>query len=265
MSPAINPTEARMGRLDGKTAVILGGDAIGAGVARRFAHEGARVAVLDLSQTAADAAVAGIPGGVAVRLDALAMEAAFVAVGEQLGPVQVLVNNPLPPPVVAPLESQAPAAFAEAFDTVRLAALAMQAAFPQMRAQGWGRIVNIGHRYGECVGEAIAPYNAAAWALVGLTRTAALDWGRWQIATNLLVPFAETPELERARERRPKVIDLLVGQTPLKRAGDPEKDIGAAAAFLACDESSFVNGQVIYADGGQHVAAPVLNPARFAG
>ena len=257
-----------MGRLDAKTAVILGGDAIGAGVARRFAREGARVAVLDLSRAAAEAAVAAIPGGLGLVLagpDARAMEAAFDAVARQLGPVQILVNNPLPPPVVAPLEAQAPAAFAEAFDTVRFAAMAMQAAFPQMRAQGWGRIVNIGHRYGECVGEAIAPYSAAAWALVGLTRTAALDWGRWQIATNLLVPFAETPELQNAREQRPKVIDLLVGQTPLKRAGDPEEDIGGAAAFLACDESNFVNGQVIYADGGQHVAAPVLNPARFAG
>lgn len=257
-----------MGRLDGKTAVILGGDAIGAGVARRFAREGARVVMLDRSGAVAEAAVAGIPGGVAVPLaggDGPAMQVAFLAIAEQVGPVQVLVNNPLPPPVVAPLEAQAPAAFADALDAVRLAAVAMQAAFPQMRAQGWGRIVNIGHRYGECVGEAIGPYNAAAWALVGLTRTAAVDWGRWQIATNLLVPFAETPELERARERRAKVIDLLVGQTPLKRAGDPEEDIGGAAAFLACDESNFVNGQVIYADGGQHVAAPVLNPARFAG
>ena len=257
-----------MGRLDGKTAVIFGGDAIGAGIARRFAREGARVAVLDLSQALAEAAVAGVPGAVAVPLASPAdvvLRAAFTAIGEQFGPVQVLVNNLLPPPVVAPLEAQEPAAFADALDAVRLAAMAMQAAFPQMQAGGWGRIVNIGHRYGECVSEAIAPYNAAAWALVGLTRTAAVDWGRWQIATNLLVPFAETPELARARERRAKVIDLLVGQTPLKRAGDPEEDIGAAAAFLACDESNFVNGQVIYADGGQHVAAPVLNPARFAG
>ena len=99
---------------------------------------------------------------------------------------------------------------------------------------------------------------------MGLTRTAALDWGRWQIATNLLLPFAETQELASAREQRPKVLELLLGQLPLRRAGDPVEDVGAAAVFLACDEANFINGQVVHADGGLHVAAPPLNPARFA-
>ncbi|MFV9650417.1 SDR family oxidoreductase [Pseudomonas citrulli] len=118
-------------------------------------------------------------------------------------------------------------------------------------------------RYGEGINEGLAAYNAAAWSLVGLTRTAALDWGRYQIASNLLLPLADTPELRRSHERRPGVIDLMIGQLPLGRLGDPVEGIGAAALFLACDACAFVNGEVIHADGGQHVAGPVLNPARF--
>ena len=257
-----------MDRLTDKTAIIFGADAIGRGVALRFAREGARIAVLDASAEAAQALAADIPGAAAfpVRLhDEGSFRAAFAAVAQRLGPAEVLLNNPLPTPAVAPLDVQTGEAFAQALGAVRAAAVAMQAAFPFMREAGGGRIVTIGHRYGESVGEAIAPYNTAAWGLVGLTRTAALDWGRWQITANLLLPFAATPELEAAHLRRPRVIDMLTGQVPLRRAGDPIEDIGGAAAFLAGDEGAFLTGQVLHADGGQHVAGPVLNPARFAG
>ena len=123
----------------------------------------------------------------------------------------------------------------------------------------------MGHRYGESVNEGLAAYNAAAWSLVGITRTAALDWGRYQIATNLLLPLAETAELRDARARRSKVVDLMISQLPLRRAGDCVEDIGGAALFLVSDAASFINGEVLHADGGQHVAGPVLNPIKFSG
>jgi NAD(P)-dependent dehydrogenase (short-subunit alcohol dehydrogenase family) len=95
-------------------------------------------------------------------------------------------------------------------------------------------------------------------------RTSAVEWGRFGVTTNLLLPFANTEELRAAHAKRPKIIDLFTGQTALKRAGDPIADIGGAALFLASADGAFVNGQVIYADGGQHIAAPVLNPAKYA-
>jgi NAD(P)-dependent dehydrogenase (short-subunit alcohol dehydrogenase family) len=212
-------------RLADRTAIILGRDAIGEGIATRFADEGATV--------------------------------------RDAGSCDILVINLLGQPEVAPLDAQGAGAFSRALASVEQAANAMAGAMPAMREAGWGRIVVVGHRYGDSVSEAIGPYNAAAWALKGLVRTAALDWGRYGITTNLLLPFAATPELTAARERRPKVIDLLVGQLPLRRAGDPVQDIGAAAVFLACDEGAWINGETVHADGGLHVAGPPLNPARF--
>ena len=95
--------------------------------------------------------------------------------------------------------------FDDAFARVQAAVSAMQAVVSFMRDAGEGRIVNVGHRYGENVNEGLAAYNAAAWSLVGITRSAALDWGRYQIATNLLLPLADTAELQGgARSARQK-------------------------------------------------------------
>jgi NAD(P)-dependent dehydrogenase (short-subunit alcohol dehydrogenase family) len=75
---------------------------------------------------------------------------------------------------------------------------------------------------------------------------------------------AASEEFQAARAARAGIIDLLVAQLPLRRAGDPIEDIGGAALFLASADACFVNGQTLFADGGQHTAGPVLNPAKFA-
>jgi len=87
--------------------------------------------------------------------------------------------------------------------------------------------------------------------------------GRHQIATNLLLPLADTAEFRSYHERKAKVLDLMTSQLALGRLGDPIEDIGGAAVFLASDAVNFVNGEIIHADGGQHIAGPVLNPGRF--
>ncbi|MGO8858237.1 MAG: SDR family NAD(P)-dependent oxidoreductase [Steroidobacteraceae bacterium] len=239
------------GALSGRAAVILGADAIGAGIARRFLREGARVAVI----AAEDIHTDDVPGSIH-----RAVEAAV----ERLGALHILVNNALPPPAIAALEDQGSAAFATALGAVTAMHAAMRAAFPHLRASGAGRIINVGHRYGEGANEAIGPYNAAAWALIGLTRTAAVDWGRYQIVTNLLMPLADTPEYRGYHARKPAILDLMESQIPLGRMGDPVEDVGGAAVFLASDAAAFVNGEVIHGDGGQHTAGPVLNPGKFA-
>jgi len=249
--------------LVGKTAIVFGADAIGGGIAVGLARAGARLTVFDVDVARAEAVTADIADARAIAVTLGDSASLIEAVRATCG-ADILVNNPLPAPRPAALETQATAHFTEAFAAVQAAALVMQAVFPEMKARGGGRIINIGHRYGEAVNEGIAPYNAAAWALVGLTRTAAVDWGQHQIATNLLLPFADTPELADARLRRPKVIDLLTNQLALGRAGDPIDDIGGAALFLASDDARWINGQTIYADGGQSIAGPVLNPVKFA-
>lgn len=257
-----------MSELANRFALVLGADTIGRGIALRFAREGAAVAILDADIAAAQATAQAIQAGggralaAAAPWSASAGEAVSCAV-ERLGGLHVLVNNVLPVPFCAPLDAQPAEAFSAAFARIQAAVAAMQAALPHLQAAGGGRIVNVGHRYGETVNDGIAAYNAAAWSLVGLTRTAATDWGQYQIATNLLLPLADTFEFRAYHERRAKVLDLMVGQLPLGRLGDPVEDIGAAALFLAGDACNFVNGEILHGDGGQHVAGPVLSPGKF--
>ena len=182
----------------------------------------------------------------------------------QLGMLDVLVCNLLPASQPKPLAALDDEALAASLTRVRATLAAMRSALPALRASGRGRVLLVGHRYGESVSEALGAYNAAAWSLVGLARTAAVEWGQYQITTNVLIPLASTVEFEAARSKRPAIIDRFVGQLPLRRVGDPVEDVGGAAALMACDAMCFVNGEVIHADGGQHVAGPVLNPARFA-
>jgi NAD(P)-dependent dehydrogenase (short-subunit alcohol dehydrogenase family) len=255
------------GLLDNKPIVVIGTDDIGAGIARRLAREGARLAVLDEDLGRADELAANLSDDGA-EIFALAaayhsINAAVEAAAARLGGVYALICNLLPMPAISSFEEQTAAMFGEAFGRVRAAVCAMQVVVRFMRAAGGGRIVNIGHRYGESVNEGLAAYNAAAWSLVGITRTAALDWGRYQIATNLLLPLAHTQELARAHAKRSNMIELMISQLALQRAGDCGEDIGGAALFLVSDAANFVNGEVVHADGGQQVAGPVLNPARF--
>lgn len=222
-----------MTELAEKIALVVGDDEIGRGIAKRFSRSGATARVLD-------------PRSI-----------------EDAPECDILAVNTLGSPPIAPLETQTDAAFDTALHGVTTAAAWMRRALPAMKQRGGGRIILIGHRYGECVHEGIGPYNAAAYALIGLMRTAAVDWGRYGITTNLLLPLAETTELSNARQKRPQIIDLLTSQVAMKRIGDPVEDIGGAALFLAAD-GAFVNGQILHADGGQHIAAPVLSPIRFA-
>lgn len=256
-----------MSELLDKRALVLGVDAIGSGIALRFAREGAALALLDADPAAAEATAQSIrqAGGSALPFAAPwdGVDAAVTQAIDALGGLDVLVVNPLPQPEIGPLEAQSAAVFDAVFTRVRAAAAAMQAALAALSASGAGRIIVVGHRYGENVNEGIAAYNAAAWSLVGLVRSAATDWGQHQIATNLLLPLANTPELQACRERRPRVIDTMIGQLPLGRAGDPVEDVGGAALFLAGDACNFVNGEIVHGDGGQHVAGPVLSPGKF--
>jgi len=257
------------GALAHHDALLLGADAIGAGIAARLAREGARVTLIDDDRGRAAQVVASLPGAAATAVgcdlsDPQATGRAVNDVVAQLPSLHLLVLNVLGEPHLAPLESHEDNAFANSLARIRAAAQAMRAAVPKLSASGQGRMVLLGHRYGLTVNEGLAAYNTAAWALIGLTRSAAAEWGRHKISTNLLAPFAKTAELDGYRAQRPRLIDTLMAQIPLRRAGDVEEDIGGAVVFLAGAGGTFINGDIVYADGGQHIAGPVLNPARFA-
>jgi NAD(P)-dependent dehydrogenase (short-subunit alcohol dehydrogenase family) len=262
------------GMLANRAALVVGLDDIGTGIARRFACEGARLAVLDPEdpvrtrtlEAELDSAWNSTRGEPPSAANAPLHQAIVDEIGRAirtLGRLDVLVCNLLPPSQPCPLERLDDTGLDAAFARVRGTLVAMRTALPALRESGRGRIVLVGHRYGDSVSEAIGAYNAAALGLLGLARSAAVEWGQYQITTNVLLPLARTAEFDAARARRPAVVDLLVSQLPLRRVGDAEEDVGGAAAFLASDAACFVNGEVLCADGGQQVAGPVLNPARF--
>jgi NAD(P)-dependent dehydrogenase (short-subunit alcohol dehydrogenase family) len=224
--------------LAGRHALIVGDDEIGCGIAERLRRAGAHIKSLSLSGPQPPPAA-----DIGIELD-------------------VLVLNVLPAAAATPLATAEPAATEHALARVVLAQRLMQACLPALSVRG-GRILLIGHRYGEAINEGLAAYNCAAWALVGLMRTAAIEWGPLQITTNLVLPLADTAELRAALSQRPRVVEQLIGQLPLGRVGCPLEDVGSAVAFLASDAAAFINGEIVYADGGQHVAGPVLNPSRF--
>jgi 3-oxoacyl-[acyl-carrier protein] reductase len=258
------------GLLEGRTALVLGLDEIGSGIARRFAREGARVLPGDPTHPARAAMLGHELGSLALDPpatgldDAAALEQWVAKTAAQAKRIDVLVCNLLPPPRPRPLEEVAYETLGVAHRSIAATFAAMRAALPFLRESGRGRIVLVGHRYGESVSASLGAYNSAAWSLIGLSRTAAVDWGQFQITTNVLLPLARTAEFDAARAQRTGIIDRFVGQLPLRRIGDPVEDVGGAAALLASDLMGFVNGEVLHADGGQHVAGPVLNPARFA-
>ncbi len=236
--------------LEDRKALVLGVDEIGSGIARGFESEGAMVV-----RAAAPEATPLTPAVIESLVDAAL---------QQSGTLDVLVCNLLPSVRPRALEQLTPEQFEESQACLRATLAAMRRALPALQASGRGRIILVGHRYGESISDSIAAYNAAAWGLIGLARTAAVEWGQYQITTNVLLPLARTDEFAAALAKRPAIIERMVGQLPLRRVGDPVEDVGAAAAVVASDLLCFVNGEVIHADGGQQVAGPVLNPARFA-
>ena len=96
-------------------------------------------------------------------------------------------------------------------------------------------------------------YNASKEAVRALTRTAAVEWGRYGITCNVICPFAVTPPWEFFVQFDPDGARRIVEGNPLQYVGDPEEDIGPVAVFLASDESHYVTGNTIHADGGGHI------------
>ena len=127
---------------------------------------------------------------------------------------------------------------------------AMQAAFPYMRERG-GKIINFGSGNGIGAMKGTAAYNAAKEAIRSLTRTAAAEWGKYDITVNVIIPTIATDAAQAFFDSRPGVEAKVTALIPLRRMGDVDRDIGPVAVFLACADSDFVTGQTVHVDGGQ--------------
>jgi 3-oxoacyl-[acyl-carrier protein] reductase len=251
-----------MGRYDGRVAIVTGGArGIGAGTAKRFAGEGAAVAVLDLDEAAASEAAAGLGAADAIGVgcdvsDEQAVARAVQRVVDELGGLDVLVNNAgitrdnlLFKMSVADWDSVLAVHLRGAF-------LMSRAAQQHMVEARYGRILNLSS-VSALGNRGQANYSAAKMGLQGLTRTLALELGPFGVTVNAVAPGYIVTEMTDATARRVGVDPeeyraAAAEQNPVRRVGWPE-DIAAAAAFLCSEEAGYVTGQTLYVDGGAKI------------
>lgn len=258
-----------MGRLDGRVAIITGaGQGIGRGVARRFVTEGAAVVVAERNSDTGSRVEDELRelGGQArfVRTDVLDASQVTNMVDvtlEHFGHVDILVNNAYAAGHPDRLERKPVADLDLAFRGGPVHTYqAMQAVFPHFKAQRWGRVINFVSLNGVNAHMYSADYNAAKEAIRAITRTAAREWARHNILVNAIAPAAASPAYVSFAEAAPDNAREMLKQNPIGRMGDPEHDIGGVALFLASDDSDYVTGNTIFADGGSHINGVQWDP-----
>jgi NAD(P)-dependent dehydrogenase (short-subunit alcohol dehydrogenase family) len=249
------------GLLDGKSALITGGGGgIGRATALAFAREGARVAVADVAAEAARETVALVnaAGGQAISLAGeVARDAEVLAMIEAVvstyGRLDCAFNNAGIAGWQVDAAGKKTAEWSEeAFDrmiAVNLKGvwLCMRHELPQMQAQGGGAIVNTGSIAGLAGLPTSSAYVAAKHGVVGLTKTAALEYADANIRVNAVCPgFIKTRMTEDTMRRRGAEI---LGQVPFRRMGNPE-EIAETVVWLCSERASYVSGAAYNVDGG---------------
>lgn len=259
-----------MPQLDGKIAVVTGaGDGIGLGIARRFARDGAVVVIAEVDTDTGAQAAATIEaelGGTARFVptdvtDQDAVEGMIDATVDEFGRVDVLVNNAWGGGAMVRLEHSTDAQMEHGLRMALFAAYwSMRRAFPSMRDAGGGSIINICSLNGVNAHPFTPGYNVGKEALRTLTRTAAREWARHGIRANVICPGAATATYRAVEESMPEMIAQILEQVPMGFMGDPERDIGGVAAFLASDDARYLTGNTLFADGGGHINGVPWSP-----
>jgi NAD(P)-dependent dehydrogenase (short-subunit alcohol dehydrogenase family) len=251
------------GRLAGRVAIVTGGaDGIGHGIVRRLAADGARVLLADIDadrgREAAAEAARDLDAAVAFHAvdvtDRAAVEAMVVAADARFGAVDILVNNAWAGSGLGRIEHKTDAEMLHGFTMAMSAAMwAMQAAFPAMKARRHGRIVNICSLNGVNAHIGTAEYNVGKEALRAFSRTAAREWAGHGITCNIVCPASVSAAYRRFRDANPETAAMMAAQNPMGRMGDPETDIAPIVAFIASDDSRYLTGNTLFADGGAHI------------
>ena len=249
--------------LEGKVALVTGAAyGIGFAIAEALASAGARIAFNCRKREHLDSALAeyakrGIEakGFLCDVTDEKAVSKMVEQITSELGAIDILVNNA---GIIKriPMHEMSVEEFREVIDIDLTAAFIMaKAVIPSMMERGGGKIINICSMMSELGRETVSAYASAKGGLKMLTRNIASEYGRYNIQCNAIGPgYIATPQTAPLRERdaegkRHPFDSFIISKTPAERWGNPE-DLMGPAIFLASSASDFVNGHILYVDGG---------------
>ncbi len=242
--------------LSGKLALITGSSqGIGLALAHGLASAGARIILNGRDDAKLARARAGFAAEARVECrafdvtDETAVTRAIDAIEAELGPIDILVNN-TGIQIRGPLETFDTADWHRLINTnLNSVFYVSRAAVRHMIPRRRGKIINICSVNSEAARYSIAPYTATKGAIRNLTRGMCVDWARHNIQVNGLGPGYFDTELTRPLVENPEFTAWLKNRTPAQRWGNV-KELEGAAIFLASGASDFVNGHVLYVDGG---------------
>lgn len=258
------------GLVQNKVAIVTGGaKGLGYGISRRLARDGAKLLITGRDGAATQRVAAEIRDEIGTEAIGMAADmgskdqvyAMVERAVAEFGGLDILVTNAssLSPNVLLEQKTD------EMLDqTLAMGTWgtwwAMRAAFPHMKARGGGSIINFYSIDAQTGAWLHSDYNMNKGAILGLTRSAAVEWGRFNIRTNAIAPTGMGQVFASLAENVPGFLEMATASNPLKRAGDPENDIGPVVVFLASEMSRFINGEMINVDGGQHLPGYVSVP-----
>ncbi len=241
-------------RLAGKRALVTGAaQGFGAGIAEKFAAEGAQLIVADLNGEGAEEVAAQIGNGAIAQQVDVSDKASVDALAAMAGDVDILVNNAGVTHLPGPMETISEADFDRVLAVnVKSIYLMAKAFVPAMKARGSGVILNIASTAGVSPRPNLNWYNASKGWVITATKAMAVELAPSGVRVNALNPVAgETPLLKSFMgEDTPEIRAKFLATIPLGRFSTPE-DMGNAACFLCSDEASMITGVAMEVDGGR--------------
>ena len=245
--------------LEGQTALITGaGRGIGRGLAIALARAGSSIVVVDINEQNAEQTAEFLRSNIGVNaysyiadLSKTGMIKDYVKdILGKCGKVDILINN-----VGIQVRKPALEFTLEEWNSVLNMHLTVsfamaQAVVPGMIDRGGGKIINIASINGVIAVPNTIAYTTAKSGLGGLTRSMAVEWSQFNVRVNAIGPGYCRTDLTEKLFQDPKKSEWVMSRIPVKRLAEPENDLGYVAVFLASEASAYINGQVIYADGG---------------